>query len=119
MTILFLFLSCAKKKETYLPDVKTAEIILSGNPTTGYTWIYETSGHDCIELEEFITYLGDDGKTGAPSQFKYVLKGKKEGSEKIHFEYKRPWENSEPLEIKNYSISVNKNLEISVTEIKS
>lgn len=89
---------------------KQLKIQMQGNPTTGYTWDYSLSQNECIYIEENVTYLGNNSKeieiVGAPSNFEYTIKAKKDGNTELVFSYQRPWENKIPLEQKKYNIQV-------------
>ena len=65
-------------------------IELKGNPTTGYTWLYTVGDESIIQVEEKITYLGQDGVVGAPSLFTYKIIALSEGETTLKFEYTRP-----------------------------
>ena len=91
-------------------------IQMKGNPTTGYNWFYEISDESIITVEENVKYLGDDMIVGAPSMFTYTITSLKPGQTTLHFEYKRPWETVEPIETKDYYITVTENGKIKITE---
>ena len=91
-------------------------IQMKGNPTTGYNWFYEISDESIIAVEENVKYLGDDMIVGAPSMFTYTITALKPGQTILHFEYKRPWETVEPIETKNYFITVVENGKIKIEE---
>ena len=100
--VIVLFASCAST--SFKAEKKTIE--LKGNPTTGYTWLYEIEDESVISIEEDVKYLGAKGLVGAPSLFTYTVTARKAGSTKITFEYKRPWETQPALETKVYEVSV-------------
>ena len=100
--VIVLFASCAST--SFKAEKKTIE--LKGNPTTGYTWLYEIEDESVISIEEDVKYLGAKGLVGATSLFTYIVTARKAGSTKITFEYKRPWETQPALETKVYEVSV-------------
>lgn len=100
--VLALFASCASTD--FKAEKKTIE--LKGNPTTGYTWLYQIEDESVISIEEDVKYLGAKGMVGAPSLFTYTVTARKAGTTKITFEYKRPWETQPALETKVYEVSV-------------
>ncbi len=100
--VLALFASCASTD--FKAEKKTIE--LKGNPTTGYTWLYQIEDESVISIEEEVKYLGAKGMVGAPSLFTYTVTARKVGITKITFEYKRPWETQPALETKVYEVSV-------------
>ncbi len=100
--VIALLISCASTD--FKAEKKTIE--LKGNPTTGYTWLYEIDDESVISIEEDVKYLGAKGMVGAPSLFTYTITARKSGNTKITFEYKRPWETQPALETKVYEVSV-------------
>ena len=107
-----LFASCVSTRFT--SDEKTIQ--LKGNPTTGYNWFYQISDDSIIAVEEYVKYLGDDMVVGAPSMFTYTITSLKPGQATLHFEYKRPWETVEPIETKDYIITVDEKGRIKIEE---
>lgn len=107
-----LFLSCASSKFSS----RKTQIQLKGNPTTGYTWIFEIEDESIIRVEEDIQYLGKDGIVGAPSLFTYTVHSLKPGSTMLKFEYKRPWEEKEPAKTCLYEITVSEDGKIILNE---
>ncbi len=100
--VISFFSSCASAG--FKAEKKAIE--LKGNPTTGYSWIYEIEDESVISIEEDVKYLGAKGMVGAPSLFTYTVTARKAGTTKITFEYKRPWEVQPALETKVYAVSV-------------
>lgn len=94
-----------------------AEIQLKGNPTTGYTWLYEVGDEAVIQIDEDVKYLGSDGVVGAPSLFTYTITSLKPGKTALHFEYRRPWETVPAAETHGYEVSVDENGGIEVREL--
>jgi predicted secreted protein len=107
-----LFASCVSTR--FASDEKTIQ--LKGNPTTGYNWFYQISDESVIAVEEYVKYLGDDMVVGAPSMFTYTITSLKPGQATLHFEYKRPWETVEPIETKEYIITVDEKGKIKIEE---
>ena len=107
-----LFASCVSTR--FASEEKTVQ--LKGNPTTGYNWFYQISDDSIIAVEEYVKYLGDDMVVGAPSMFTYTITSLKSGQATLHFEYKRPWETVEPIETKEYIITVAENGKIKIEE---
>ena len=107
-----LFASCVSTP--FASDEKTIQ--LKGNPTTGYNWFYQISDDSIIAVEEYVKYLGDDMVVGAPSMFTYTITSLKPGQATLHFEYKRPWETVEPIETKEYIITIAENGKIKIEE---
>ena len=110
--VVFALTSCAS---TRFQSEETT-IQMKGNPTTGYNWFYEISDESIIAVEENVKYLGDDMIVGAPSMCTYTITALKPGQTTLHFEYKRPWESVEPIETKDYYITVAENGKITIKE---
>ncbi|MCO4291436.1 protease inhibitor I42 family protein [Solitalea sp. MAHUQ-68] len=87
-------------------------IALPGKGTSGLVWQYKIDIEGIIEVEK-IDYEGDVHAidknipvgSSIPEVFKVV--GKKKGLAKIHFEQRRPWEqSSNPVDTVEYEITV-------------
>lgn len=105
-------ISCASAK--FRSDTKTIE--LKGNPTTGYTWVYEIEDESIILIDEKIKYLGKKNMVGSPSLFTYTIKSRKPGTTELRFEYKRPWEDKSAEEKVTYSVTVDESGKIEIGE---
>lgn len=118
--IFFLLCSCVIVMLTACASThaehEKATIQIKGNPTTGYNWFYEIGDDSIIAVEESEKYLGDDMVVGAPSLFTYKIIPLKPGQTTLYFEYKRPWETEDPIETKNYFITVAENGKITIEE---
>ena len=111
----FVIISLSSCASTRFQSEETT-IQMKGNPTTGYNWFYKISDESIIAVEENVKYLGDDMIVGAPSMFTYTITSLKPGQTILHFEYKRPWETVEPIETKDYYVTVTENGKIKITE---
>ena len=105
--------SCTSQK-SFKPDSETIE--LKGNPSTGYTWEAGLSSENIVEISKDVKYLGGEGMVGAPSMFYFTVSSLASGSTILTLEYKRPWEEKEPLEKKIYNITVDKKGKITIEE---
>ena len=105
--------SCTSQK-SFKSDSVTIE--LKGNPSTGYTWEAVLASENIVEISKDVKYLGGEGMVGAPSMFYYTVSSLSEGSTILTLEYKRPWEEKEPLEKKVYNITVDKKGKITMEE---
>ena len=105
--------SCTSQK-SFKSDSVTIE--LKGNPSTGYTWETFLSSESIVEISKDVKYLGAKGMVGAPSMFYFTVSSLSEGSTILTLEYKRPWEEKEPLEKKVYNITVDKKGKITIEE---
>lgn len=105
--------SCTSQK-TFKSDSVT--IVLKGNPSTGYIWEAGLSSENIVEISKDVKYLGAEGMVGAPSMFYFTVSSLASGSTILTLEYKRPWEEKEPLEKKVYNITVDKKGKITIEE---
>ena len=105
--------SCTSQK-SFKSDAVTIE--LKGNPSTGYTWEAVLSSENVVTVSKDVKYLGDEGMVGAPSMFYFTVSSLAAGNTVLTLEYKRPWEEKEPLEKKIYNITVDKKGKITMEE---
>lgn len=117
--------SLARKVQSWYAPVdwtekppQTAEIILMGNPSTGYSWDWQgLSGNSCVDIECESAPV-HDGSTlvGGPVRFTYVVKGVQPGNVEICFTYTRPWEHDPTMAIYSlyYDIHVDEELNVSI-----
>ena len=105
--------SCTSQK-TFKSDSVT--IVLKGNPSTGYTWEAVLSSENIVKILKDVKYLGAEGMVGAPSMFYFTVNSLASGSTILTLEYKRTWEEKEPLEKKVYNITVDKKGKITIEE---
>ncbi len=105
--------SCTSQK-SFKPDSVTIE--LKGNPSTGYTWEYNLSKENIVEVSKDVKYLGSEGMVGAPSMFYFTVSSLSAGNVDLTLEYKRPWEEKEPLEKKIFAINVDEKGKITMKE---
>ncbi len=113
LSALSIFLTGCKAKSF---ESCISNLELMGNPTTGYSWSYTLEDDSIINISEDIQYLGGEGVVGASSRYKYSLKSLKPGSTTLKFEYKRPWEEKEAEQVRNYEITVKSDGKIKMTE---
>lgn len=117
VSVFFVFFSCAGSKLESYRGEETDCIELTGNPTTGYTWLYQIEDESVIKLDEVITYLGEERIVGAPSLFSYKVTGLKTGKTKVNFIYLRPWEQQEPARTKVFEVTVTESGEIFIKNL--
>ncbi len=72
------------------------EVMLEGNPTTGYDW--EMASGDAAVLEQLgaSTYKADSDLMGAGGQVTLRFKAVAAGQTTLQLVYHRPWETDEP-----------------------
>lgn len=105
--------SCTSQK-SFESDSVTIE--LKGNPSTGYTWEAVLSDENVVEVSKDVKYLGAKGMVGAPSMFYFTVRSVSVGNTVLTLEYKRPWEEKEPIEKKVYNITVDERGKITMSE---
>jgi len=94
-----------------------ATLTLASNPTTGYQWIVEQDP----EIFDISSEYAEDKAEGNTEQLvgvggmeTFTLTPKKEGTTRINFLYKQPWDD-ESLDTRlTYQIKVDKNMQIQV-----
>lgn len=106
------FSSCSSSK--FKIDTKTIE--MSGNPTTGYAWVYSIEDDSIIQVEDNIKKIENNAKLGGLSLFAYTIKSLRPGKTNLTFEYKRPWEEKEAEKTKNIEVIVNTDGKMILTE---
>lgn len=74
------------------------------------------ASENIVEISKEVKYLGSEGMVGAPSMFYFTVSSLSSGSTILTLEYKRPWEEKEPLEKKVYNINVDKKRKITLSE---
>ena len=105
--------SCTSQK-SFKSDAVTIE--LKGNPSTGYTWEAVLYSENIVEISKDVKYLGAEEMVGAPSMFYFTVNSLASGNTILTLEYKRTWEEKEPLEKKVYNITVDKKGKITIEE---
>lgn len=89
----------------------TIEVVLPGNPTTGYGWTAALSDEDAALLEQVgePEYVADEVAehiVGSGGQFTLTFKAKAEGEATLKLVYSRSWEDVEPEQTFEVQITV-------------
>ena len=114
---LFLLVGCKNKeiKETTSPEV----IELEGNPTTGYEWTCVVKDEKIAKVESiFKPDETTSAITGEGGTYLFTVTGIKEGNTTITCKYARSWEETANDEVRQYNVTVDKNLKVSIEEDK-
>ena len=84
------------------------QVVLKGNPTTGYTWTAALSEQDESILEQMgeYDYVSDSGLIGSGGTFTFRFKALKAGEATLKLVYSRPWESVQPLETFSMTVKV-------------
>ena len=117
--------SLSRKTQSYYVPVawekkppQMAEIVLKGNPSTGYSWEWQgVSGDNCIKVSCETTELNADLElVGGPVQYTYVVEGTQPGYMELCFTYARPWEHDSTMALYHlyYNIRVDDNLNVAI-----
>ena len=106
-------------KEESLTVKSTNTISLHGNVTTGYEWWYTVRDESVAEIteEKFIPDDPIEQKDGSGQTQIWSVKGLKEGTTEVTFNYSRPWK-EEIEESVTYVITVDSDLNVKVSEIQ-
>ena len=87
----------------------TVQVILAGNPTTGYSWLTSLGDKDAAVLQQqgeavYAQESTDQSLVGGGGTFTFTFKAAAPGQVVLKFDYARPWESVQPLE--TYSVTV-------------
>ncbi len=93
-------------KTIQLPPGGELEIVLEGNPTTGYSWTVEECGPDVLSCIGEPRYTSDSQLIGAGGVYQFVFKAESVGSGMLKLIYHRSWETNVPPE-KTFCLLVN------------
>ena len=76
------------------------QVVLKGNPTTGFSWMAALSEDDAGILEQMgePTYVPDSQLIGAGGTYTFTFKAVAAGDAQLKLVYLRPWESVPPLE---------------------
>lgn len=90
-------------------------VILSANPTTGYTWAVEIADDTVVSVTDDGIAQGDTELVGAGGYQRFELVGKAQGYTTVTFLYARSWETEEePVYKLVYDLSVDADLKVTV-----
>lgn len=82
------------------------QVVLKGNPTTGYSWSAALSDDDAALLEQLgePVYVPDSDLVGAGGMYTFTFRAAADGVATLRLEYARPWESVPPQE--TYEVTV-------------
>jgi inhibitor of cysteine peptidase len=88
----------------------TVQVILAGNPTTGYSWSTTLSDKDAAVLQQrgeavYAQESTDPSLVGGGGTFAFTFKAAAPGQVVLKFDYARPWETG-GAPIQTYSVTV-------------
>lgn len=97
---------------------KTAEVVVEAQGSIPYEWEYTIADTSIIKFKETKEVTNDDSEEimlGGGTEQHYIFEGLKEGTTTIKFELKS-FVGSDIAETKNFDVSVDKNLKVTITE---
>jgi len=81
------------------------QVSLEGNLTTGYNWVMAPQDPELIAQQGDPEYKAASNLVGSPGTLIFTLKAVAPGQTTLHFDYKRPWEETTKPE-KTYAVTV-------------
>ena len=88
-------------KSIILEKGQKVEVILAGNPSTGYSWVEKARTGDSVRIDGKMSYKSDphpQGMAGVGGMYTLRLCAIKNGESTLEYVYKRLWEkDKEPL----------------------
>jgi inhibitor of cysteine peptidase len=86
----------------------TFDVVLKGNPTTGYGWNVHLSAEDAVILEQVGEpgYVSDSGLIGAGGTYTFTFRALAAGEATLALYYSRPWESVPALKIFSVTVQV-------------
>jgi len=94
-------------------------ISLESNPTTGYSWQVSQS-EELFQAESVYTEsVHEEGLTGAGGTEVITLTPLKPGKTEVTLTYARPWEGGEQADQLVYTFTVDRNLQVKMTDAYS
>ena len=99
-------------------EPQTAKLVLSSNPTTGFSWEAEQTDSVFTITSEFVSDETEELLDGAGGTETFVLTPEEKGETEVTFTYARPWEGGETGQVLTYAFKVDKNLQIEVVSMK-
>ena len=104
----------AEESEGNAPE--NPAVILSANPTTGYTWTATVADEKVVAVVDdgFAQDAAEETATGVGGFQRYVFEGKAEGCTTVTFTYGRSWEAEAPLYTLVYDIAVDSELQVTI-----
>ena len=108
-SLLFAFVSCGSTPAASASgegDKTLAFVVLSSNPSTGYSWSCSVKDTAVAELSsnEYVAASAENGLVGAGGVHYFVFKGKKAGETEVNFAYARA--NASPSQKRTYKVTV-------------
>ena len=106
-----------KSNQTNISN-KTAEVVVEAQGSIPYEWEYTIADTSIIKFKETKEVKNDNSDEvmlGGGTEQHYIFEGLKEGITTIKFELKS-FVSTDVAETKNFDVSVDKNLKVTITE---
>ena len=81
------------------------ELVLPGNPTTGYQWVV-TEAPSILEPVGEAEFVAESGLIGAGGEFHFRFRAIEPGTAQLSLTYERPFEEVEPLDAFEIEVTV-------------
>lgn len=107
----------SNSNQTNISD-RTAEVVVESQGSIPYDWEYTIADTSIIKFKETKEVTNDDSEEvmlGGGKEQRYIFEGLKEGTTTIKFELKS-FVSTYVAETKNFDVSVDKNLKVTITE---
>ena len=107
----------SNSNQTNISD-RTAEVFVESQGSIPYDWEYTIADTSIIKFKETKEVTNDDSEEvmlGGGKEQRYIFEGLKEGTTTIKFELKS-FVSTDVAETKNFDVSVDKNLKVTITE---
>jgi inhibitor of cysteine peptidase len=72
------------------------ELVIEGNPTTGYVWQLAPDSSTLIQQQGEPEYVSRGNQPGSPGTYTFRFAARETGSGKLKLVYLRPWEKDKP-----------------------
>ena len=94
-------------EEVRLPRGHEKRIVLTENPSTGYSWKIDEDGSENLSLLAIVDHGHKRGSTmpGAPGERSWTVRAKGAGRAVMQLVYQRPWEPA-PVETRRFDIVI-------------
>lgn len=109
------------KTQAFFLPIWQCDIVLKGNPSTGYSWQCDAANGDAFVkvVSQYRLDWQPDGDNDIPppgtaGRYFFALNGVAAGEETLTFTYKRIWEDAEPLYTLVYHVRVDENLNVTI-----
>jgi inhibitor of cysteine peptidase len=85
---------------------ETFEVVLEGNPTTGYSWIVEAGDAGVVEVTGEPAFEPESDLVGAGGEFTFTFEGKAPGTTTLEMAYRRSFETAPPEQTFSVTVTV-------------